>query len=700
MRVYEFSKESGIPSKELVETLQKSGFDVKSHMSMLSEKELEFLRKKTKIVSVDKKVEKSEEKKVKPLSSDISKNSTPETNKQTSVASKKEPSMQAQNIPQKTMPITQPAPLAPAVVKPTEPQGKAPVVAAQEAPANMIEVVLEPTLVTDFAAKIDTPVNEVILTLLKWGILANKNQILNEESISRLATHYHLKLVKPVTAKKPESSKGQILVTEGSFQERLPVVVVMGHVDHGKTTLLDFIRKTRVAAKEKGGITQHVGAYEAHTPHGNIVFLDTPGHEAFSKMRMRGVKVADIAIMVIAADDGIMPQTVEAIKHAKNMEVPIIVAINKIDKVDATRLEVVKRQLAQQDLLPEDWGGQTVVVPISAKEGKNIDQLLEMIVLQAQMMELKADISGSAKGYILESKLEKGRGVVATLLCQHGIVKVGDYFRCGGISGKVSSLVNSAGQRIMQAGPSIPVQVAGFDDLPEAGAYFEVVTKEQYLKPPVEQKVIVNRVFANEKAAKLIIKTDANSSKEALLESIEKLSKKSEKGFTIVHAGIGDVSESDVMLAADTGSRIITLHVKADQAITALAHRNKVVIDSYFIIYKLLEALEEMAEKAKDIKMIRKKIGEATVLKVFDIKNVGVIAGAYIKDGRFSKDGIVVAFRGNRKIGEGKISSLQRDKKSVKEVHSNFECAFMVDGITDWAVDDRVECYIEVPETK
>lgn len=700
MRVYEFSKESGIPSKELVETLQKSGFDVKSHMSMLSEKELEFLRKKTKIVSVEKKVEKSEEKKVKPLSSDISKNSTPETNKQTSVASKKEPSMQAQNIPQKTMPIAQPTSIASAAVKTTETQEKTPITAAPEAPANMIEVVLEPTLVTEFAAKIDTPVNEVILTLLKWGILANKNQVLNEESISRLATHYHLKLVKPVTAKKPDSGKGQILLTEGNFQERLPVVVVMGHVDHGKTTLLDFIRKTRVAAKEKGGITQHVGAYEAHTPHGNIVFLDTPGHEAFSKMRMRGVKVADIAIMVIAADDGIMPQTIEAIKHAKNMEVPIIVAINKIDKVDAARLEIVKRQLAQQDLLPEDWGGQIVVVPISAKEGKNIDQLLEMIILQAQMMELKADVSGSAKGYILESKFEKGRGAVATLLCQHGIVKIGDYFRCGGISGKVSSLVNSAGQRIMQAGPSIPVQVAGFDDLPEAGAYFEVVTKEQYLKPPVEEKIVANRVFANEKATKLIIKTDANSSKEALLEAIEKLSKKSEKGFTIVHAGIGDVSESDVMLAADTGSRIITLHVKADQTITALALRNKVVIDSYFIIYKLLEALEEMAEKAKDIKMIRKKIGEANILKVFDIKNVGVIAGAYIKDGRFSKDGIVIAFRGNRKIGEGKITSLQRDKKTVKEVHSNFECAFMVDGITDWAIDDRVECYIEVPETK
>lgn len=697
MRVYEYSKESGIPSKELIETLQKNGFDVKSHMSVLSEKELEFLEKKSKKASVEKKVEKSEEKKVKPLSSDTPKNSTPETNKQNSVASKKESPMQAQNLPQKAAPIVQPSTAATQVKQSPSPMSvSAPEKEVQ--PEQAIEVALEPTLVTDFAAKINTPANEVILTLLKWGILANKNQLLNEDAIIRLADHYHLKAVKPVLAKKTESSKGQIIVTEGKFQERLPVVVVMGHVDHGKTTLLDFIRKTRVAAKEKGGITQHVGAYEAQTPHGNIVFLDTPGHEAFSKMRMRGVKVADIAIMVIAADDGIMPQTIEAIKHAKNMEVPIIVAINKIDKVDVARLEIVKRQLAQQDLLSEDWGGQTVVVPISAKEGKNIDQLLEMIILQAQMMELKADVSGSAKGYILESKLEKGRGPVATLLCQHGMVKVGDYFRCGDVSGKVSSLVDSAGKRVMQVGPSIPVQVAGFNDLPEAGAYFEVVTKEQYSKPHVVEAKAVNRVFANEKATKLIVKTDANSSKEALLEAIEKISKKSEKGFTIVHAGIGDVSESDIMLAADTGSRIITLHVKADQTITALAQRNKVIIDSYDIIYKLLEALQEMAEKAKDIKMIRKKIGEANILKVFDIKNIGIIAGAYIKDGRFSKDGVAVIWRGNKKIGEGKINSLQRDKKTVKEVHANFECAFLVDGFTDWIIDDRVECYIEVPE--
>jgi len=704
MRIYEFSKESAIPSKDLIEMLTKGGFDVKSHMSVLSEKELAFLHKKLKPKSVEK-VEKPIEKKVKSSALDVQKEIISETKKQTPVAAQKETSMQAHISPQKTTHLPQP----PHTNQAGNPAVKTPVAtekttstSSEVKQASGLEIVLDSMMLADAAQKMGKLVNEVILTLLKWGIMANKNQILSEAIISRLAEQYQIKVKPPVAAKKDEATKGQIsAVDDGNFKERLPVVVVMGHVDHGKTTLLDFIRKTRVAAKEKGGITQHVGAYEAHTPHGNIVFLDTPGHEAFSKMRQRGIKVADIAILVVAADDGVMPQTVEAIKHAKSMGVPIIVAINKIDKVDVARLEVIKRQLAQQDLLVEEWGGQTVAVSISAKDGKNIDQLLEMILLQAQMMELKADVSGFAKGYVLESKIEKGRGPVATLLCQHGVVKVGDYFFCGNVFGKVSSLVNSAGQRVMQANPSVPVVVAGFDDLPEAGDYFEVVPKELYRKSQnIERKAVPARAYAKEKAINLIVKTDANSSKEALLEAIDKLSKKTEKGFTIVNAGIGNISESDIVLAADTGSRIVTLHVKGDQAVMVLAQRHKVKIDSFDVIYKLLEALEVMAEAAKEIKMVRRKIGEATVLKVFDIKNIGVIAGAYVKEGRFSKDGTVIVFRGNKKVGEGKIKSLQRDKKQVKEVHANFECAFLIEGVDDWAVDDRVECYIEEPEKK
>lgn len=705
MRVYEFSKESGIASKDLLELLAKNGFDVKSHMSVLSEAELAFLTKKLKkeptISQVVSKKEEKAESLHTPKTTIKETTSVSEPQKQPLTATKKEPLMQ---------PTVQPSNKSPHITPQVEPSKNAlPVATASlvekkslDVPTtSATEITLEATPITAVAQKLDKPVNDLILTLLKWGVIANKNQILTEEVIKRIAEHYQIKTVKPVT-KKQDISKGQITVTEGEFQERAPVVVVIGHVDHGKTTLLDFIRNTRVAAKEKGGITQHLGAYSAKTPQGNIVFLDTPGHEAFSKMRMRGIKAADVAILVIAADDGIMPQTIEAIKLAKNMEVPIIVAVNKIDKVDAQRLEIVKRQLSQHDLLPEEWGGQTVMVPISAKEGTNIDHLLEMILLQSQLMELKADISGSAKGYILEAKIEKGRGPVATLLSQHGNIKIGDYFVCGKVSGRVNSIVDSAGERLKEAGPSVPVQIAGFDQLPESGDYFEVVTKEQQRKPHAieERKPVAARMASKENMINLIIKTDSDSSKEALLEAIEKLSKKTEKGFAIVHAAVGNLSESDVMLAANTGSRIITLHVKTDSTVAALAQRYKVAIDSYFIIYKLLEALDEMAQAAKEIKMIRKKIGEAGILRVFDIKNIGVIAGAYVKEGRFSKDGSVVVWRGNKKIGEGKIKSLQRDKKSVKEVHTGFECAFLVDGLTDWAQDDRVECFLEVPEGK
>jgi translation initiation factor IF-2 len=697
MRVYEYSKESGIPAKELLEILKKEGFEVKSHMSVLSEKELSFLErrkdrsKQAAPQTIEKKAEKIEK-------APAIKEAIPQ----------KETTIKMQVSPKKEMPevSAHPQPVLPKkfekpVAKPLN-QVKDDVV--EPGIQSVAEIVLEPMLLTDAAIKLDKSVNEVILTLLKWGIVANKNQMLAVDVVGRLAEHYQIKGVKPATKKADAVSKGQISVLNGSYQERMPVVVVLGHVDHGKTTLLDYIRRTRVAAKEKGGITQHLGAYEASTPQGNIVFLDTPGHEAFSKIRMRGTKVADVVILVVAADDGVMPQTIESIKIAKSLEVPVIVAINKIDKIDGTRLETIKRQLAQYDLLPEEWGGQVVVVPISAKEGTNIDQLLEMILLQSQLLELKADVAGAAKGYVLEAKLEKGRGPVATLITQHGIVKVGDYFIAGRSTGRISSLVSSAGQRLKEANPSVPVQVAGFDELPEAGDYFEVVTKEQQRKgvAPVERKNLMQSrsVFAKENTINLLVKTDTNSSKEALLEAIEKLSKKTPKSFTIVYAGVGEISESDVMLAENTGSTIISLHVKADQNSALLAQHEDVDIETYDIIYKLLEALELKAEAAKEIKMVRKKIGEAVVLKVFDIKNLGVIAGAQVKDGRFSKDGTVIVYRGRQKIGEGKIKSLQRDKKTVKEVHTGFECAFLIDGIDDFQVDDRVECYLEVAEGK
>lgn len=674
MRVYEFSKQSGIPTRELLEILREKGFVVPSHMSVLGDEELNFLKKRLtpEVPAQPKEIKESQQNqsKEKPI-----------------------------NVPQ------QPQPIKKNNFSPDSEQKKSapssPVSEVRTTPKKVILV--QPMQVADAAQQLGQPVTAVILTLLKWGIIASKNQLLSEDVVIRLAHHYEAEIIKPEKVE-TEKNKGTIAVESGEFKERLPVVVVMGHVDHGKTSLLDFIRKTRVASREKGGITQHLGAYEANTPQGNIVFIDTPGHEAFSKMRMRGVKVADIAILVVAADDGVMPQTVEAMKHAKAMNVPIVVAINKIDKVEPARIEQVKQELSRHDLLPEEWGGTTIVVPISAKTGQGIDQLLEMIILQSQLMELKADVSGSAKGYVLEAKLEKGRGPVATVLAQHGHITVGDYFLCGSTHGRINSLVDSHGMRLMSVGPSVPVQVAGFSSLPEAGDYFEVVTREEYQRSKVRVPEIKNvpnvRSFGKENALNLVVKTDTNSSKEALLGSIAKISKGFEKQFNIIHATIGDINESDVALAATTNALIVGLHIKIGQNAHLLAQKSGVTIELFDIIYKLLERLEEVAEGAKEIKMVRQKIGEAVVRKVFDIKGLGVIAGCYVKDGRFTRDGLVTIWRGNQKIGEGAIKSLQRDKKMVKEVHAGYECAFLVENFSNWEPDDRVDCFTMVPETE
>ncbi len=687
MRVYEFSKQSGIPSKELLELLNREGFPVNSHMSVLTSDAIEFLNK-------------TFNKKQEAQSSESLVKETTKLSQQ--VATHKET---METAPINTNASTDSKKIMPDVsgLKNTRevplPRSKQSVGIQTPAPV----LILAPTTVADLATIIQKPTSEVIVTLLKWGILSNKNQLIPVEIVARLAEHFQIKTEKLVQ-KKEEIKRSAALASGDNVKERLPVVVVVGHVDHGKTTLLDFIRSTRVAAREKGGITQHLGAYEANTKQGNLIFLDTPGHEAFSKMRARGIRVADLAILVVAADDSIMPQTLEAIKHVKEIDIPIVVAINKIDKVDPSRIDIVRRDLSNHGLMPEEWGGNVIYVPISAKNGTGIDLLLEMIVLQSQLMELRADVAGQGAGYLLESRLEKGRGIVATLLLQQGKVSVGDYFSCGLTTGKVSSLVDSYGKRLQEVGPSIPVQVAGFESQPEAGDYFAVLSKDDVRKIKMggdqNRKNLAYRKLLTEGAKNLIIKTDTNSSKEALVESIAKISSKTEKGFNIIHAAIGSINESDVMLAADTGSEIFSLHIKAEPNANLLAQRLSVSIQNFDVIYKLLETLEKVSESAKEVKMTRKRIGEAVVRKVFDIKNVGVIAGCYVKDGIITKDSILVIYRGKQKIGEGKITSLQREKRSVKEIHSGFECGFVVENFTEWQPDDKVEAFIQVPATQ
>lgn len=674
MRIYEYAQLSNISSKDIIEKLQANGFDVKSHMSVLDDKALSFLDKKLSNdhTSTSEKVASSEESKpANPIENKVSELSQPTI--RTASSSKMTSSM-----PREAKALKQ-----------------------ELAAPSVVEIIIQQMGLAEVAEKIRKPVTDVIVTLLKWGIVVTKNQVISEDLVQRLADHYGVPTIKSSARSESAHVMNKKVIGDGTLEKRPPVVVVVGHVDHGKTTLLDYIRKTRVAFKEKGGITQHLGAYEATTPHGNIVFLDTPGHEAFVKIRQRGIKVADIVILIVAADDGVMPQTVEAIKYALSMKVPIVVAVNKMDRVDTARLDVIKRQLNQHGITVEDWGGDIICVPLSAKTGEGVDRLLEMVSLQAEMMELRAEIDVPADGYVLESSSEKGRGCVVTLIAQNGILKVGDYMVCGNTYGHISSLFDSYGKRVKEIHPALPAQASGFDGRPEAGDFFRVVSKAEYLKAKSagEGKLSsANKRFMYENGINLLVKADNHSSLEAVVEGIDRLSKKVIKGFNILRQDIGDVNEGDIEFAFNTGARIICFNVRAESNANSLADRRNVTIMHYGIIYKLLEELDAIAQAAKDIEMVRTKIGEATVLRIFDIKKVGVIAGSVIRDGRFTRDGYAVIWRGKNKVGEGKITSLQRDKKSVKEISVGFECAFMVDGFTEWQEDDRVECFIDVPK--
>ncbi len=662
MRVYEYSKQINVPVKTVMQFLVDNGFIFKSHMAVLTDESRAILDKKFGPLPL------LEEPAIKDSPVLVSE------------------SKRAEEVLQESRPTTVAL--------------SANVTSLPEA-SEQHSIYLEQQSIADFALATGKSVNEIILALLRLGHVSSKNQLLTESLVAKLAKYYDIAIKTKDQLSKQQSvgSVNKHNVDGVDLRPRLPIAVVIGHVDHGKTSLLDFIRKTRVASKEKGGITQHMGAYRVKTNFGDLVFLDTPGHEAFSKMRQRGVRIADIAVLVVAADDGVMPQTIEAIKHARQMNVPIVVAANKMDKVSPERLDVIKRQLSQHDVLVEDWGGSVVLAPISAKTGQGVSELLDMIILQTQLMDLRADWAGTAKGFVLESTLERGLGPVATIILQHGILHLADYFTCGSTSGRVTSITDSYGTKLSTVEPSIPVRVGGFSSMPEAGDFFNVIEKNEYKKVVAqeEKKGSAGKKFLQTDAINLIIKTDTNSSREALLGVIEAISKKINKQFSIIYASAGDISEGDVELAYTTGAIIIGLHVKPEIKALQLAQARKVTISLYDVIYRLIEELEHKYQEKVQAALVKTKIGEARVLKIFDIKGVGVIAGCIVTEGRISRDGVAVVWRGRQKIGEGKIVSLQRDKKTVKEAHAGFECGFLVEGVTDWNPDDRVECYLSLP---
>ena len=565
--------------------------------------------------------------------------------------------------------------------------------------------------VGELASRMKKTAGEVIKCLMKNGVMAGINQTIDFDTAEFVATEMGCKVEKEVTVTIEERIIDDHVDTAEELQTRAPVVVVMGHVDHGKTSLLDAIRKTSVTAGEAGGITQHIGAYTVDVNGQMITFLDTPGHAAFTSMRARGAKSTDIAILVVAADDGIMPQTVESINHAKAAEVPIIVAINKMDKPTANP-DKIKEQLTKYDLVPEEWGGDTVIVPISAKTGMGLDELLEMVLLTAEVQELKANPNRRAKGTVIEARLDKSRGPVATLLVQNGTLNQGDIVIAGTAVGRVRVMTNDKGRTVKSAGPSVPVEITGLAEVPTPGDEFNAVTDERMARELVEQrrqaqkdaaaqlqqKVTLDNLFAKMqegemKELPLIVKADVQGSAEAVKSSLEKLSN-DEVRVRVIHAGVGAINESDILLASTSGAIIVGFNVRPDAAAQASGHRANVDMRFYRVIYDAVDEIEAAMKGMLAPKYEEVVIGHAEVRMTYKVSAIGTVAGCMVKDGKVTRDSLVRVLRDNIVVHEGEIGSLQRFKDAAKEVTAGFECGMTVAKFNDIREGDIFECYI------
>src|SRR5271156_5201474 len=571
--------------------------------------------------------------------------------------------------------------------------------------------VTEGITVRELAEKLDIRAKDLLKTLLDRGVFASINQALDVPTATNLAEAFN-GVVQVVTFEEQLVQEEKVKEERtGNEVPRAPVVTVMGHVDHGKTSLLDAIREADVAGGEAGGITQHIGAYEAHVQGKRIVFVDTPGHEAFTRMRARGAKVTDIVVLVVAADDGMMPQTEEAISHARAAGVPIIVAINKVDKPDA-QVERVKRQLSEKGLMPEDWGGDTVMVEVSAKTKKNIPKLLEMILLVGDMRELKADPDVPAKGTVLESRVDKGRGPVATMIVQNGTLHVGDVFIVGAVYGKVRAMFDDRGGAIKQAGPSTPVEVLGLQGVPEAGDQFQVAdeakarhiveyrqgkARDAALAKSSSGRLTLDQLHEQLRAGEVkellvVIKADVQGSVEVLNEMLPRLSTDLVK-LKVLHASVGAVNESDVLLASTSGAVIVAFNVKPERKAEELAQRENVDIRRYTIIYELLDELTRAMQGLLSPVIKEHHLGRAQVRDTFRVKGVGTIAGCSVLEGIMKRDAEVRVIREAAVVFTGKINSLKRFKEDVKEVRTGFECGIGIANFADVKVGDLLECF-------
>ncbi|ACB85027.1 translation initiation factor IF-2 [Natranaerobius thermophilus] len=661
IRVYQLAKEIGLESKELVTTLQELDISVKNHMSTLSEEEADTVRE------------------LYTESSAKDEDNKDETSQQ----------QDEKQEDKKEQGTTTDKPL-----------------------------VAPPITVGELAEQIGVESTSIITKLISKGVMANINQNLEEDSLEYLAQEFDFVVTQEEPEEDEKSEEDRIIEQirseepKGEPLERAPVVTVMGHVDHGKTSILDSIRKTKSIEKEAGGITQHIGASRVLYNDKTVVFLDTPGHEAFTEMRARGAHVTDIAILVVAADDGVMPQTVEAINHAKSAGVPIIVAINKTDKPDANP-DRVKQELTEYNLVTEEWGGDTICVSVSAVQNEGIDELLEMVQLVAEMNELTSYPQNTGKGTVIEAKLDKGRGPVATVLVEDGTLKVGDSVLCGSTFGNIRAMVDDRGKRLKQANPVTPVEILGLENIPEAGDEFQVVPdekmareiakkkqeKEREEKLKRSQSVSLDNLFdqikeGEQKELNIIVKGDVRGSVEALRESLLKLNdNEHEIKVNVIHAGVGTVSESDIMLAVASNAIIIGFNVRPDPNARKAAEREQIDMRVYRVIYEAIEDVKAAMAGLLDPEYKEVVQGQIEVRQLFKVSRIGTIAGCYVTDGYIRNNSYIRVIRDGRVIHEGNIKNLKRFQDDVKEVQQGYECGILLEKFNDLKEGDIFEAY-------
>lgn len=717
MRVYEYAKKHNVSSKDVIHKLKEMNVDVSSHMTMIeadvvAQLERSFKQEQKQEQKQEMKTEEKKEPVKKPVLEQFEEDDDEVIQKKVpikkAVVKNREGKKHDLQIQQKEKKIFNNK-----KNKKQKPQ-QAPQQEVQKKKEKELpkKITFEGSLtVAELAKKLGKEPSEIIKKLFMLGIIATINKDLDKDAIELICSDYGVEVEEKVTVDETEFETIEIVDNPEDLVERPPVVTIMGHVDHGKTTLLDSIRHTKVTEQEAGGITQHIGAYQVVVNGKKITFLDTPGHEAFTTMRARGAQVTDIVILVVAADDGVMPQTVEAINHAKAANVPIIVAVNKIDKPTANP-DRVMQELMEYELVPEEWGGDTIYCKLSALTGEGIDNLLEMILLVSEMEELKANPNRRATGTVIEAKLDKGRGPVATLLVQSGTLRVGDPIVVGYTYGRVRAMTNDLGRRVKEAGPSTPVEITGLNEVPQAGDRFMVFEDEKKArqigearaqKQIVQQRSVKARVSLDDlfekikqgemKELNIIVKADVQGSVEALVAALQKIEVEGVR-VKIIHSGVGAVTEYDIMLASASNAIVIGFNVRPDANAKRVAEAEKVDIRLHRIIYKVIEEIEAAMKGMLDPEYEEKVIGQAQVRQTFKVSKVGTIAGCYVTDGKITRDSSVRLIRQGIVVYEGQIDTLKRYKDDVKEVAQGYECGITIKNFNDIKEGDVIEAYI------